>query len=535
MLISNTELLDRYQTMVNSSYDNMYLFYDGSLIMTLSEDNLTSPEIGNVMIPENGGYSQLETDIERYYYSSNESKFQVVADINTKTNYSHIKTITNDNPLWIYTVLLILMIFSLLLGFFNYKPIRGFLNKYKLHDKSKSELDAIEHFVDNLISEKNFADQRIQEQYNTIKRQICGLILNGDDQWYSLASKSFIGIELTGPYYCVVAFHAGRVLTQDEESEFTKNVENYTGTGVNIFFSSTKYKELYAFILSIEDKNKVSDALDYIEDILLGRNINESKASPVFDNIRSFPENMAFAATSINVSGKHESDTESSEELSKFIDKMAELTVTAITQNKRSEALYYFNTLADDLHTAAPSILYERYIVHSLLHKVSESVKKSGKSVDPVQVNAILAAVEYEDIVRNFAKLVASICDDSGESHSMAAGRQNAKNILAYIDDHFMENGLSLDVLADQFGISTKSVSQKIKEATGTTYLAYVTDKRILYAQELLLSGKHNVTEVSSLVGYSNLPHFIKIFKRIVGTTPAEFIKDVANSDKSIE
>ncbi|NLD88294.1 MAG: hypothetical protein GX633_08575, partial [Clostridiales bacterium] len=39
VLISGSELSDRYQSMLNYSYDNVYIFYDDSLILTFSEHN----------------------------------------------------------------------------------------------------------------------------------------------------------------------------------------------------------------------------------------------------------------------------------------------------------------------------------------------------------------------------------------------------------------------------------------------------------------------------------------------------------------
>jgi AraC-like DNA-binding protein len=51
----------------------------------------------------------------------------------------------------------------------------------------------------------------------------------------------------------------------------------------------------------------------------------------------------------------------------------------------------------------------------------------------------------------------------------------------------------------------------------------YVRQIRIERAAELLLEGRHNVTEAAMEVGYSSLSHFSKAFCTTIGCCPALF------------
>jgi AraC-like DNA-binding protein len=48
----------------------------------------------------------------------------------------------------------------------------------------------------------------------------------------------------------------------------------------------------------------------------------------------------------------------------------------------------------------------------------------------------------------------------------------------------------------------------------------YVRQLRMNHAEELLRSGKHNVTEVAMAVGYSSLSHFSKAFSQTFKSCP---------------
>jgi len=96
--------------------------------------------------------------------------------------------------------------------------------------------------------------------------------------------------------------------------------------------------------------------------------------------------------------------------------------------------------------------------------------------------------------------------------------------IVKYVYENCADQNLSLDKLSDLFSLSNRYISNLIREATGLSYMEFLTGVRIKKATELLLGGNLSITETCHAVGYANLPHFTKTFKRVTGHTPSDYV-----------
>ncbi|MBF6546021.1 helix-turn-helix transcriptional regulator [Nocardia brasiliensis] len=82
---------------------------------------------------------------------------------------------------------------------------------------------------------------------------------------------------------------------------------------------------------------------------------------------------------------------------------------------------------------------------------------------------------------------------------------------------------LDLDELAAAAGVSKYHFLRAFAAVYGLTPAAYLTERRIERAQDLLRSTNLTVTEVCMLVGYSSLGSFSSKFRKLVGVTPSEY------------
>ena len=90
------------------------------------------------------------------------------------------------------------------------------------------------------------------------------------------------------------------------------------------------------------------------------------------------------------------------------------------------------------------------------------------------------------------------------------------------IDRDFAEP-LDLDSLARTAGISKYHFHRLFSSAYGRTPAAYLSERRVERAQDLLRSANLTVTEVCHTVGFSSLGSFSARFKQIVGESPRDF------------
>ncbi|WP_159888430.1 bifunctional transcriptional activator/DNA repair enzyme AdaA [Paenibacillus puerhi] len=94
--------------------------------------------------------------------------------------------------------------------------------------------------------------------------------------------------------------------------------------------------------------------------------------------------------------------------------------------------------------------------------------------------------------------------------------------VTAYIDRYYMQP-LNLETLADVSHGSMYHLHRTFKKLTGITPMAYIQQKRIEHAKELLKHSTASIAEVGRLAGLSNLSYFITLFKKVTGHTPASY------------
>lgn len=77
---------------------------------------------------------------------------------------------------------------------------------------------------------------------------------------------------------------------------------------------------------------------------------------------------------------------------------------------------------------------------------------------------------------------------------------------------------------ASELAFSPRYFGDVVRKATGVTAIAYIHNYVINLAKSLLMKG-HNVNETSRLLGFDYPHHFTRLFKKITGVTPTEFLR----------
>jgi len=91
-----------------------------------------------------------------------------------------------------------------------------------------------------------------------------------------------------------------------------------------------------------------------------------------------------------------------------------------------------------------------------------------------------------------------------------------------HVDRNYAEP-LDLEVMASAAGLSKYHFHRLFAATYGITPAAYVSQRRVERAQDLLRATNLNVTEVCHAVGFSSLGSFSSRFKEIVGESPRQF------------
>lgn len=79
--------------------------------------------------------------------------------------------------------------------------------------------------------------------------------------------------------------------------------------------------------------------------------------------------------------------------------------------------------------------------------------------------------------------------------------------------------------MADHLNVSTRYLSDMLKQETGKTAIELIHIYLISEAKDRLIKDKDTISEIAYQLGFDNLPYFSRLFKREVGQTPNEFKK----------
>ncbi|SCX97976.1 two-component system, response regulator YesN [Butyrivibrio sp. INlla14] len=107
--------------------------------------------------------------------------------------------------------------------------------------------------------------------------------------------------------------------------------------------------------------------------------------------------------------------------------------------------------------------------------------------------------------------------NNSGKYHDMI------KEAISYIYQHYGEEDLSLNILAEHVNFSPNHLSAVFKQETGQPFIKYLTDYRMDQAKELLSTTSKKSNEIAMLVGYKDPHYFSYLFKKTQGLTTTQY------------
>jgi two-component system, response regulator YesN len=132
-----------------------------------------------------------------------------------------------------------------------------------------------------------------------------------------------------------------------------------------------------------------------------------------------------------------------------------------------------------------------------------------------------------EDLEELFGKYIRFVNESLQliSDRSLNYYKKLADSVKKYIHEHYTEN-ISLESMSQELTFHPNYISRIFKEEFGENFIDYLTNHRIEVAKELLRNDKRlNVFDIADRVGYSNPKYFSKVFKKVVGVTPVEYIK----------
>lgn len=122
-------------------------------------------------------------------------------------------------------------------------------------------------------------------------------------------------------------------------------------------------------------------------------------------------------------------------------------------------------------------------------------------------------------MVRSIVTQILLLLGAARPSEPVAPQKDLLFGVIGYINEH-LDESLTLDELSKRFFVSKYHLCRAFRQHTGTTFLSYLTTKRIVAAQQMIKEGVP-VTEIAYRVGFRDYSSFYRAYRKQTGSAPA--------------
>ncbi len=105
------------------------------------------------------------------------------------------------------------------------------------------------------------------------------------------------------------------------------------------------------------------------------------------------------------------------------------------------------------------------------------------------------------------------------------SGKAYSKHVLMCLDLIYenIYNGIRVQELAEQLGLTPQYLSKLFKKEVGTTVSEYIMSRRIQAAENMLKFSEYPPLDIGNYLGFSSHSHFIACFRKYTGMTPKQY------------
>lgn len=175
------------------------------------------------------------------------------------------------------------------------------------------------------------------------------------------------------------------------------------------------------------------------------------------------------------------------------------------------------------------SLVFRNYVILNVRFSVITFLKGLGcdtEGMEPENTEEILAesGKNIESAIAYAEKMVSQAITIR-DQNSGNKNRSILKTAVDFIDEHYMDEDISLNTAANVANVSSNHFSALFSQNMGQTFIEYLTTLRMNKAKELLRCTGMRSSEIAGEVGYKDAHYFSYLFKKTQGMTPSEYRK----------
>lgn len=192
--------------------------------------------------------------------------------------------------------------------------------------------------------------------------------------------------------------------------------------------------------------------------------------------------------------------------------------------------LFFTNTLLNKIETAFPEAAI--YITEIL--SLKQAIRFNGQTLSKIQ-ELMTTMVSLSDIERLLSLLRIFVIIGSAKETIIVGTlmKQNKstikiQNISRFIVNNFQRK-ISLEEAAQHVGMNSSSFCSFYKKMKGKSFLTDLTEYRINSSCVMLKETTLPISDICYAVGFEDIPHFNRTFKKMKGESPKDYREKALN------
>ena len=186
----------------------------------------------------------------------------------------------------------------------------------------------------------------------------------------------------------------------------------------------------------------------------------------------------------------------------------------------------YFHAIGKEPLT---SMVFRSYVILNIRFSVLSFLNRLGYGAAALEESEKENALEQGGVsmetAMDYAEKILQKAIEIRDKNSGNKNRSILENSIEYIKNHYMDENMSLNAVAQVANISSNHFSALFSQNIGQTFIEYLTGIRMEHAKELLRCTGKRASEIALEVGYKDSHYFSYLFKKTQGMTPSDYRK----------
>ncbi|MGA7721767.1 MAG: AraC family transcriptional regulator [Ignavibacteriaceae bacterium] len=184
-----------------------------------------------------------------------------------------------------------------------------------------------------------------------------------------------------------------------------------------------------------------------------------------------------------------------------------------------------YNFFDYENHEALHLLPREKEIMWSLYNKMESEYKNN-----PDEFSKSIILSHLDSMLKYAQRFFKRQFIDRKPLSGITVTKFNERLIEYFEKGEAEEKGLpAVNYIASQLHLSSKYLSDLLKQETGKTALELIHLYMISEAKNMLVAGSLSISEIAYRLGFENPPYFSRLFKKETGISPKEYINQLAN------